>query len=300
MAAFIGYIDMLYNPLRRLVNSSTTLTKSVASMDRMFDLFDEKYDIENKDGALALPAVKGQVDFNDVSFRYNDNGRNVLHDINFSIRPGQTAAFVGMSGGGKSTIISLIPRFYDVLEGSIEIDGHDVRDVTLESLRGQVGIVQQENILFSDSVRENILMGNPNASDEDMIAAAKAANAHDFIMGLPEGYDTPVGERGVKLSGGQKQRVAIARVFLKNPPILILDEATSALDLESEALIQESLDRLAHNRTTLIVAHRLSTITHADQIIVIDHGELKERGTHKELMTKQGIYHDLFTVQKLD
>lgn len=300
MAAFIGYIDMLYNPLRRLVNSSTTLTQSVASMDRMFDLFDEKYDIENKDGALALPAVKGQVDFNDVSFRYNDNGRNVLHDINFSIRPGQTAAFVGMSGGGKSTIISLIPRFYDVLEGSIEIDGHDVRDVTLESLRGQVGIVQQENILFSDSVRENILMGNPNASDEDMIAAAKAANAHDFIMGLPEGYDTPVGERGVKLSGGQKQRVAIARVFLKNPPILILDEATSALDLESEALIQESLDRLAHNRTTLIVAHRLSTITHADQIIVIDHGELKERGTHKELMTKQGIYHDLFTVQKLD
>ncbi|WP_029500827.1 ABC transporter ATP-binding protein [Kurthia huakuii] len=300
MAAFIGYIDMLYNPLRRLVNSSTTLTQSVASMDRMFDLFDEKYDIENKDGALALPAVKGQVDFNDVSFRYNDNGRNVLQDINFSIRPGQTAAFVGMSGGGKSTIISLIPRFYDVLEGSIEIDGHDVRDVTLESLRGQVGIVQQENILFSDSVRENILMGNPNASDEDMIAAAKAANAHDFIMGLPEGYDTPVGERGVKLSGGQKQRVAIARVFLKNPPILILDEATSALDLESEALIQESLDRLAHNRTTLIVAHRLSTITHADQIIVIDHGELKERGTHKELMTKQGIYHDLFTVQKLD
>ena len=300
MAAVIGYIDMLYNPLRRLVNSSTTLTQSVASMDRMFDLFDEKYDIENKDGALALPAVKGQVDFNDVSFRYNDNGRNVLQDINFSIRPGQTAAFVGMSGGGKSTIISLIPRFYDVLEGSIEIDGHDVRDVTLESLRGQVGIVQQENILFSDSVRENILMGNPNASDEDMIAAAKAANAHDFIMGLPEGYDTPVGERGVKLSGGQKQRVAIARVFLKNPPILILDEATSALDLESEALIQESLDRLAHNRTTLIVAHRLSTITHADQIIVIDHGELKERGTHKELMTKQGIYHDLFTVQKLD
>ena len=300
MAAFIGYIDMLYNPLRRLVNSSTTLTQSVASMDRMFDLFDEKYDIENKDGALALPPVTGQVDFNDVTFRYHEEGRNVLQDINFSIRPGQTAAFVGMSGGGKSTIISLIPRFYDVLEGSIQIDGHDVRDVTLESLRKQVGIVQQENILFSDSVRENILMGNPNASDEEMIAAAKAANAHDFIVGLPEGYDTPVGERGVKLSGGQKQRVAIARVFLKNPPILILDEATSALDLESEALIQESLDRLAHNRTTLIVAHRLSTITHADQIIVIDHGELKERGTHKELMNKQGIYHDLFTVQKLD
>lgn len=300
MAAFIGYIDMLYNPLRRLVNSSTTLTQSVASMDRMFDLFDEKYDIENKDNAIALPPVKGQVTFNDVSFRYNDEGRNVLNNIDFSIEPGQTAAFVGMSGGGKSTIISLIPRFYDVLSGSITIDGHDVRDVTLETLRGQIGIVQQENILFSDSVRENILMGNPFATDEDMIAAAKAANAHDFIMNLPEGYDTPVGERGVKLSGGQKQRVAIARVFLKNPPILILDEATSALDLESEALIQESLDRLAHNRTTLIVAHRLSTITHADQIIVIDHGELKERGTHAELMSKPGIYHDLFNVQKLD
>ncbi len=300
MAAFIGYIDMLYNPLRRLVNSSTTLTQSVASMDRMFELFDEKYDIENKADAIALPPVKGQVTFNDVSFRYNDEGRNVLNDINFSIQPGQTAAFVGMSGGGKSTIISLIPRFYDVLSGSIKIDGHDVRDVTLETLRGQIGIVQQENILFSDSVRENILMGNPFATDEDMIAAAKAANAHDFIMNLPEGYDTPVGERGVKLSGGQKQRVAIARVFLKNPPILILDEATSALDLESEALIQESLDRLAHNRTTLIVAHRLSTITHADQIIVIDHGELKERGTHAELMSKPGIYHDLFNVQKLD
>lgn len=300
MAAFIGYIDMLYNPLRRLVNSSTTLTQSVASMDRMFELFDEKYDIENKADAIALPPVKGQVTFNDVSFRYNDEGRNVLSNIDFSIQPGQTAAFVGMSGGGKSTIISLIPRFYDVLSGSIKIDGHDVRDVTLETLRGQIGIVQQENILFSDSVRENILMGNPFATDEDMIAATKAANAHDFIMNLPEGYDTPVGERGVKLSGGQKQRVAIARVFLKNPPILILDEATSALDLESEALIQESLDRLAHNRTTLIVAHRLSTITHADQIIVIDHGELKERGTHAELMSKPGIYHDLFNVQKLD
>lgn len=301
MAAFIVYIDMLYNPLRRLVNSSTTLTQSVASMDRMFDLFDEKYDIENKETAKPLPPINGQVDFNHVSFRYNDEGSNVLNDINFSIVPGQTAAFVGMSGGGKSTIISLIPRFYDVFDGSIQIDGHDVRDVDIESLRAQIGIVQQDNILFSDSVRENILMGNPLATDEEMIAAAKAANAHDFIMNLPQGYDTPVGERGVKLSGGQKQRVAIARVFLKNPPILILDEATSALDLESEALIQESLDRLASNRTTFIVAHRLSTVTHADQIIVIDHGELKEKGTHAELMKKEnGIYHDLFNVQKFE
>lgn len=246
LAAFIGYIDSLYNPLRRLVNSSTTLTQSVASMDRMFELMDEKYDITNRENAKELQQVAGKVTFDDVVFRYNDDGRNVLNHLNFTIEPGQTAAFVGMSGGGKSTIISLIPRFYDVTGGSIKIDGQDIRDLTIESLRRNIGIVQQDNVLFSDSIKENILMGNPQATDEEVYAAAKAANAHDFIMSFPDGYDTLVGERGVKLSGGQKQRVAIARVFLKNPPILILDEATSALDLESEALIQESLDRLAH------------------------------------------------------
>lgn len=300
LAAFIGYIDSLYNPLRRLVNSSTTLTQSVASMDRMFELMDEKYDITDRENAKELQPVAGKVTFDDVAFRYNDDGRNVLNQLNFTIEPGQTAAFVGMSGGGKSTIISLIPRFYDVTGGSIKVDGQDVRDLTIKSLRRNIGIVQQDNVLFSDSIKENILMGNPQATDEEVYAAAKAANAHDFIMSFPDGYDTLVGERGVKLSGGQKQRVAIARVFLKNPPILILDEATSALDLESEALIQESLDRLAHNRTTLIVAHRLSTITHADQIMLIDHGEVKEHGTHQQLMQAGGAYHDLFQVQVLD
>lgn len=300
MVAFIAYIERLYGPLRRLVSSSTMLTQSIASMDRMFELIDEPYEIKNKANALELPRVKGEVRFDNVNFQYEEEGSQILNNINFTINPGETVAFVGMSGGGKSTIISLIPRFYDTTSGTVCIDDYDVRDVSLHSLRSQIGIVLQDNILFSDSVKENILMGKPDASDEEVIAAAKAANAHDFIMSLPDGYDTKVGERGVKLSGGQKQRVAIARVFLKNPPILILDEATSALDLESEALIQESLDVLAHERTTIIIAHRLSTITHADKIFVIDHGQLIESGTHEQLMQKEGTYFSLFQVQHLD
>lgn len=300
MAAFIAYIERLYSPLRRLMSSSTTLTQAIASMDRMFELMDEAYDIEDKINAEQLPAIQGKVAFENVSFAYEKDGKNVLDDVSFTIEPGKTVAFVGMSGGGKSTIVSLIPRFYDVTSGAVKIDDIDVRDATMESVRSQIGIVLQDNILFSDSVRQNILMGNPHASEEDMIEAAKAANAHDFIMSLPQGYDTKVGERGVKLSGGQKQRVAIARVFLKNPPVLVLDEATSALDLESEALIQDSLERLAHDRTTIVIAHRLSTITHADTIYVIDHGRVKEYGTHAELMKKQGAYYDLFQIQHLD
>lgn len=300
MVAFIAYIERLYGPLRRLVSSSTTLTQSIASMDRMFDLMDEPYEVKNKVDARDLRSATGEVRFDNVSFQYEKEGVSILNNINFTINPGETVAFVGMSGGGKSTIISLIPRFYDATDGVVTIDGLDVRDVTLHSLRSQIGIVLQDNILFSDSVKENILMGKPDATDEQVIEAAKAANAHDFIMTLPNGYDTKVGERGVKLSGGQKQRVAIARVFLKNPPILILDEATSALDLESEALIQESLEELAHERTTIIIAHRLSTITHADKILVIDHGLLIESGTHEQLMTKQGTYYDLFQVQHLE
>lgn len=300
IAAFMGYIERLYAPLRRLMNSSTTLTQSIASMDRMFELMDEKYDVTDKSNAKNLPAVKGQVDFEDVTFKYDLDGNTILNNITFHIKPGETAAFVGMSGGGKSTIVNLIPRFYDVSSGAVKIDGMNVEDVTLQSLRAQIGIVMQDNILFSDSVKQNILMGRPNATDEEVVDAAKAANAHDFIMSLPEGYDTKVGERGVKLSGGQKQRVAIARVFLKNPPILVLDEATSALDLESESLIQDSLERLAHNRTTIIIAHRLSTITHAHKIFVIDHGELVEQGTHDSLMDQQGVYYDLFQIQKLN
>lgn len=300
LVAFYAYIERLYGPLRRLVSSSTTLTQSIASMDRMFELMDEKYEVQNKPNAMVLPAAKGKLQFDRVTFKYDKGGNTILNEVDFTIEPGQTVAFVGMSGGGKSTIVSLIPRFYDVTEGAIKIDDQNVKDVTIESLRSQIGIVLQDNILFSDSVKQNILMGNPHATDEEIVAAAKAANAHDFIMGLPEGYDTKVGERGVKLSGGQKQRVAIARVFLKNPPILVLDEATSALDLESEALIQDSLDRLAHERTTIIIAHRLSTITHADNIFVIEHGEVVESGTHQRLMEQQGAYYNLFQVQKLD
>lgn len=300
MAAFVAYIERLYSPLRRLVNSSTTLTQSFASMDRVFELMDEEYDIVDKEGATKLENSKGDVTFSNVSFQYDKDGNTILNNVNLHINAGETVAFVGMSGGGKSTIISLIPRFYDVTGGSVLVDGQDVRDVTIESLRKQVGLVLQDNILFSDSVKSNILMGNPDATDEEVFAAAKAANAHEFIMELPEGYDTKVGERGVKLSGGQKQRVAIARVFLKNPTILVLDEATSALDLESESLIQDSLEKLASNRTTIIVAHRLSTITHADKIFVIDHGELKEMGTHHELMQqKNGTYYNLFQIQQL-
>lgn len=300
MAAFIAYVERLYSPLRRLVNSSTTLTQSFASMDRVFELMDEEYDIVDKKGASTLGTSSGEVTFSNVSFQYEKAGHMILEDIDFRVNAGETVAFVGMSGGGKSTIISLIPRFYDVTKGQILIDGKDVRDVTIESLRKQIGIVLQDNILFSDSVKSNILMGKPGATDEEVMEAAIAANAHDFIMELPEGYETKVGERGVKLSGGQKQRVAIARVFLKNPSILVLDEATSALDLESESLIQDSLEKLASNRTTIIVAHRLSTITHADNIIVIENGKVIENGSHAQLMKQKNTYYNLFQIQQLD
>jgi ATP-binding cassette, subfamily B, putative efflux pump len=300
MVAFVGYMDRVYSPLRRLINSGTVLTQSIASMDRVFEFLDEEYDITDKDDAKELTNVKGEVEFKNVSFHYAENENEVLKNISLKIKQGETIAFVGMSGGGKSTLISLIPRFYDVTEGTILIDGQDIRNMKVRSLRDKIGMVLQDNILFSDSVATNIKMGNPNATKEEVIAAAKAANAHDFIMELPNGYDTLVGERGVKLSGGQKQRVAIARVFLKNPPILILDEATSALDLESEHLIQEALEKLAHDRTTFIVAHRLATITHADRIVLIQNGEIKEIGTHDELMALKGGYYDLFQVQQLD
>lgn len=268
LAAFVGYLELLFGPLRRLVASFTTLTQSFASMDRVFQLIDEDYDIKNGVGAQPIEIKQGRIDIDHVSFQYNDNEAPILKDINLSIEKGETVAFVGMSGGGKSTLINLIPRFYDVTSGQILIDGHNIKDFLTGSLRNQIGLVQQDNILFSDTVKENILLGRPTATDEEVVEAAKMANAHDFIMNLPQGYDTEVGERGVKLSGGQKQRLSIARIFLNNPPILILDEATSALDLESESIIQEALDVLSKDRTTLIVAHRLSTITHADKIVV--------------------------------
>ncbi|EWW74607.1 SAV1866 family putative multidrug efflux ABC transporter [Staphylococcus aureus] len=288
LAAFVGYLELLFGPLRRLVASFTTLTQSFASMDRVFQLIDEDYDIKNGVGAQPIEIKQGRIDIDHVSFQYNDNEAPILKDINLSIEKGETVAFVGMSGGGKSTLINLIPRFYDVTSGQILIDGHNIKDFLTGSLRNQIGLVQQDNILFSDTVKENILLGRPTATDEEVVEAAKMANAHDFIMNLPQGYDTEVGERGVKLSGGQKQRLSIARIFLNNPPILILDEATSALDLESESIIQEALDVLSKDRTTLIVAHRLSTITHADKIVVIENGHIVETGTHRELIAKQG------------
>ncbi|SFJ33109.1 ABC transporter ATP-binding protein [Brevibacillus centrosporus] len=305
LVAFYAYLDRLYTPLRRLVNSSTVLTQAVASMDRMFEFLDEDYDIVDRPGARNLPVdpvtkrIRGEVRFENVSFRYREEGPLVLENITLTIEPGETVALVGMSGGGKSSMISLLPRFWDVTEGRILVDGMDVRDVKLSSLRNHIGMVQQDNILFSESARANILMGKPDASHEEVVRAAEAANAHDFISTLPNGYDTELGERGVKLSGGQKQRVAIARVFLRDPGILILDEATSALDLESEHMIQESLARLTKGRTTIIVAHRLSTITHADKIVVMKEGRIVEQGKHEELLEKRGVYHGLWSVQDL-
>ncbi|HDZ7711844.1 TPA: SAV1866 family putative multidrug efflux ABC transporter [Staphylococcus aureus] len=299
LAAFVGYLELLFGPLRRLVASFTTLTQSFASMDRVFQLIDEDYDIKNGVGAQPIEIKQGRIDIDHVSFQYNDNEAPILKDINLSIEKGETVAFVGMSGGGKSTLINLIPRFYDVTSGQILIDGHNIKDFLTGSLRNQIGLVQQDNILFSDTVKENILLGRPTATDEEVVEAAKMANAHDFIMNLPQGYDTEVGERGVKLSGGQKQRLSIARIFLNNPLILILDEVTSALDLESESIIQEALDVLSKDRTTLIVAHRLSTITHADKIVVIENGHIVETGTHRELIAKQGAYEHLYSIQNL-
>jgi ABC-type multidrug transport system fused ATPase/permease subunit len=298
--AFFGYLDRIYNPLRRLVNSSTLLTQATASLDRVLELWNQPYDVIDHPSAKKLTNVNGEIEFKNIWFRYDQNSDWILKNINLTIAPGNTVALVGMSGGGKSSLISLIPRFYNAEKGRITIDGVDINTVTQQSLRSHIGLVFQDNILFSGTIRENILLGNPSASEEEMVAAAIAANAHDFIESLPKGYDTEIGEKGVKLSGGQKQRIAIARVFLKNPKILILDEATSALDLESEALIQESLDKLAKNRTTIIIAHRLSTITGVDQIIFIKDGEIVETGTHEELMSQKGLYEHLFNIQNLD
>lgn len=299
MVAFFAYLERVYSPLRRLINSSTVLIQSIASIDRVFEFMNEKYDIVDKPNAVKAGRVHGDIEFDQVSFQYDDEG-TVLKNINLQVHQGEIIALVGMSGGGKSTLISLIPRFYDVTGGSIKVDGIDIRDYEARSLRNNIGMVLQDNILFGDTVARNIRMGNPHATDEEVMEAAKAANAHDFIMELPQGYDTLVGERGVKLSGGQKQRIAIARVFLKNPPILIFDEATSALDLESEHTIQEAMEKLASDRTTFIVAHRLATITHADRIVVIENGEITEVGSHTELMESKGSYYDLYQVQHFD
>lgn len=300
MVAFYGYLERLYSPLRRLVNSSTTLTQSIASIDRVVEFMNEPYELRDAPGAKQLKTVEGSIQFENVSFRFDEQGEWVLENLSLDIRAGQTVALVGMSGGGKSSLVSLIPRFYDVQQGRITVDGNDVRDVTMDSLRSQIGMVLQDTFLFSGTVLENIRMGKAEATMEEVIESAKAAHAHGFIEDLPYGYDTEIGEKGVKLSGGQRQRLALARVFLKNPRIIVLDEATSALDLESEHLVQQALERLVKDRTTIVVAHRLSTITHADQIVLIENGEIREKGTHHELMAQKGDYYRLYNVQHLE
>ena len=293
MVAYILFINVFLNPIDRLVNFTEGFQRGMSGFDRFLEMINRKPEIEDSPGAVELDRVLGRIDFDNVTFSYNDK-TEVLKNINFTIKPGRNVALVGPSGGGKTTFCSLIPRFYEVNGGRILVDGQDIRNIKLESLRKNIGMVQQDVYLFSGTIKENIIYGKPDASVDEVIQAAKLANAHDFIMELESGYDTFVGERGVKLSGGQKQRVSIARAFLKNPPILILDEATSSLDNESERLVQESLKTLSKGRTTLVIAHRLSTIKNADLIVVLTANGIEEMGTHDALMEANGIYSALY------
>ena len=296
LIAFLTYAVNLANPVKRISRVYGSLEKARAAADRVFAVFDLKEPITNKVDAVPLPTIEGKVSVDKVCFEYKQ-GVPALVDVSFRAEPGQMIAFVGPSGGGKSTIANLIPRFYDVNSGAIRIDGHDVRDVTMESLREQIGIVPQETMLFSTTVMENIRYGRLDATDDEVMAAAQAANADDFIMELPDGYATKIGERGLNLSGGQRQRIAIARAILKNPRVLILDEATSALDTESEKIVQSALDRLMVGRTSFVIAHRLSTIFEADQIFVVESGQIREHGTHAELLARNGLYSNLYNIQ---
>ena len=296
LATYALYINIFINPIEVLVEFTEMFQKGFSGFKRFLEVMDTEPEIVDSPDAKPLQDVKGVIDYNDVSFSYEKN-ETVLSHIQIHIDAGRTVALVGPSGGGKTTLCSLLPRFYDVTGGAVLIDGQDVRGLTLKSLRSAIGIVQQDVYLFSGTIRENIAYGKPDATDEEIVEAAKKANIHEFVMGLEDGYDTYVGERGARLSGGQKQRISIARVFLKDPPILILDEATSALDNESERHIQQSLEELARDRTTIVIAHRLSTIRNADEIIVIDDDGIRERGCHAELLQQNGLYARYYNMQ---
>ncbi|MCI6000432.1 MAG: ABC transporter ATP-binding protein/permease [Finegoldia magna] len=295
IVAFILYVQTLLTTVRRIVEFTEQFQRGMTGIERFTEIMDQDIEIFDDEDAVDLENVKGKIEIKDVSFKYNNNSENVLNNISFTINPGQKVALVGPSGGGKTTLCNLIPRFYDVEDGEILVEGIDVRKIKLQSLRSNIGMVQQDVYLFSGTVRENILYGKPDATEQEVIDAAKAAGAYDFIMNLENGFDTYVGERGVMLSGGQKQRISIARVFLKNPPILILDEATSALDNKSEFIVQESLENLAKGRSSLTIAHRLTTVQNADLILVLTEEGIIERGTHQQLMEKRGYYYNLYT-----
>lgn len=295
IVAFILYVQTLLTTVRRIVEFTEQFQRGMTGIERFTEIMDQDIEIFDDEDAVDLKNVKGKIEIKDVSFKYNNNSENVLNNISFTINPGQKVALVGPSGGGKTTLCNLIPRFYDVEDGEILVEGIDVRKIKLQSLRSNIGMVQQDVYLFSGTVRENILYGKPDATEQEVIDAAKAAGAYDFIMNLENGFDTYVGERGVMLSGGQKQRISIARVFLKNPPILILDEATSSLDNKSEFIVQESLENLAKGRSSLTIAHRLTTVQNADLILVLTEEGIIERGTHQELMEQKGYYYNLYT-----
>ncbi|MEH2941838.1 ABC transporter ATP-binding protein [Lachnospiraceae bacterium KK002] len=297
LITFLLYINTFTEPVKKLINFTEQFQNGYTGYERFMEMMAIAPDIADRPGAVELKHVKGDISFDNVSFHYEENTETVLNHINLEVEAGAYMALVGSSGAGKSTLCSLIPRFYDVTGGAVKIDGQDIRDVTLKSLRSQIGIVQQDVYLFVGTVMDNIRYGRPGATREEVMEAAKSANAHEFIMALPDGYDTDIGQRGVKLSGGQKQRLSIARVFLKNPPILIFDEATSALDNESEKVVQESLEKLAKNRTTFVIAHRLSTIRNAEKILVLTDSGIEEEGSHRELLEKDGIYAKLYSMQ---